>query len=128
MGVTYQDVLPRLEAQARKRRKEREEQAKIAQGVGQTMAELLTDPRWAIYANHLQAVLESDRKRLNALRDKLSGLAFLNEVENGQARVDAAYAKGHGDGLEWAMRLAKELVEQGEAAKETLTIGGNEGA
>ncbi len=123
MGVEYRDVKPRLEIIHKQREAERRQQARIAQGVGQTMAELLADPRWQLYCNHIQAVLETDRKRLNALRDKLSGLAFLNEVENGQARVDAAYAKGHGDGLEWAMGLAKQLVERGEAAKETLDGG-----
>ncbi len=122
MGIEYRDVKPRLEIIRKQREAERLEQARIAQGVGQTMAELLTDPRWQLYCNHIQAVLDPDRKRLNALRDKLSGLAFLNEVENGQARVDAAYAKGHGDALEWAMGLVKQLVERGEAAKETLAM------
>ncbi len=128
MGLEYRDVKPRLEAVRKQREAERRDQARIAQGVGQTMAELLADPRWKLYAEHIQAVLDTDRKRLNALRDKLSGLAFLNEVENGQARVDAAYAKGHGDALEWTVKLAKELVERGEAAKETLAMEGNDRA
>ena len=92
------------------------EQARHVVNVGRAMEELITDPRWAVYGNHVEALRVDYEERAKGHERILTGREFLDPQRYGQVRVEMAEAAGIAKGLKMALDVVEVLINRGEAA------------
>ena len=110
----------RIEGEKRLARKDR---LRLAASLGQAMSEVTADPRWKVYADHLEALRQRKEVLLKVARDRLNGQEFLEQKEYGQLKLDIAENFGYVSAMRDVLRVITELVEQGQAAVAELKEG-----
>ena len=113
MGFGYEEA---LEFNTIVRSKARLEQKRQEYGVGVEMSALFADPRWKILADHVESRRKSLQDTITSLRGELNGKSFLPPDKYGQLKLDIASIEGMLDGIDYWGRVAKALLERGEAA------------
>ena len=112
MGLTYEDIKPRLDALKEKADHERAEQRRIRQGVAKEVSELLADPRWELYRQHLEQIRDSHEAQVLSLSERLLG-GTLTDDEMHKTQALYQFHKGWSLGLKASIDLAVELVKRG---------------
>ena len=98
---------------------------RFLKGQAETVSELIADPRWEIYGRQIEMKRKTHGGELAALKTKLEN-AFLNPQDYGETKVKQAYNQGCCDGLDFALQIAKDLIEQGEKALGEIEILSNQ--
>src|SRR3990167_731060 len=120
MSAQLEDILPYLKKKQEQAELKAVDQLRHQAGVGVVMSELQAEPRWGIYANHVQAIKEQWEEKSNAARGRLNGPYFLDEKEYGQLKLDQARAEGMAKGIALALSMATTLIQRGETAMAAL--------
>ena len=120
MTIQIEDIVPQLKAEKEQRQSERVEQLRHQAGVG-TAAEAITgDPKWSIYLNHLNSLIESAERQVRGYEQTLSNGDFLGGKEYGQAKVKLSDSRGFLKGLKQSTDLLTILINQGEKAAQEI--------
>lgn len=94
---------------------EQAEQRKLQRQVAVVMSDVKGDPRWKVYADHIQAMFERHSAIAQAAKDRLGDpLTFLSPEENGILKLKAAYNQGKAEGLEGALNVIRDLIDRGK--------------
>ena len=111
---------------ARSDAEKRVAQIRAAQQVGKTLSELRADPRWEVYGRYLEA----ERAKAEGLC-RVAEQSLLNiekppsPQEEYRAKLALAQNRGTIEAFNYALNIAKQLIEQGEKATEILGLGQN---
>lgn len=93
----------------------RDEQLKLQRQVAVVMSEVKADPRWKIYADHIQAVYENHLAVAEAAKKRLGDpLTFMSPEESGKLKLQAAYNQGKAEGYKGALDMIKDLIDRGK--------------
>ena len=84
--------------------------------VGKAMAELITDPRWATYVQHLELMRNAEATAAKAVEAVLTGSKMLESQEYAQAKINLAAARASADAYGKAVEMVQVLVTRGEEA------------
>ena len=102
----------------------RAEQRKFQRQVSVAMSEVKGDPRWKVYADHIQMMFERHSAMAQAAKDTLGDpLTFLSPEETGKLKLRAAYNQGKAEGYSDTLKVIKDLIDRGkepEAVPEKL--------
>lgn len=94
---------------------EQAEQRKLQRQVAVVMSEVKGDPRWKVYADHIQAMFERHSAIAQAAKDRLGDpLTFLPPEENGTLKLKAAYNQGKAEGFKGALDVIQNLIDRGK--------------
>lgn len=96
-------------------------QARIKQYVGQQMSELVNEPRWTTYDQHLNALKERHSSELNQINAKLGASIYLTPNEFTELRYNQVKHKTAFEVLEQAQMLVRHLIADGKSAEESLS-------
>ena len=114
MTVTKEDFLALQNRNGTRMTKEVHEQKVLAKGVGLEMEGLTQEPRWKLYLDAVNLILEKNTAQKQDLERRL-----LSE-EDLKVRRDYQKASGVVEGLTSAIGCAKVLIQQGVLAGKTL--------
>ena len=79
------------------------------------MSEVKGDPRWKVYADHIQLLCERHLAMAQAEKDKLGDpMTFLSPEENGKLKLRAAYHQGKAEGYSDTLKVIKDLIDRGK--------------
>jgi hypothetical protein len=92
------------------------EQLRIRAGVGKQLEGLANDPQWKLYLDHVNALLEPKKQRLEVLKRQL-----LDE-ESPAARREYYRVSGEVEGLTSALSCARVAIESGKEASKELEV------
>lgn len=91
-------------------------QLRQSERIGKTMAELITDPRWASYAQELKEMKDACDKLAKGRESILTGPKMLDPKEYAQAKLDTAIYQTYADAYDKAIELVQILVTRGQGA------------
>ena len=94
------------------------EQSRHQINVGRAMEELITDARWAVLGNHVEALRMDYENRVKGHEQILNGHEFLDPQRYGQVKMQMAEATGIANGLKMALDIVEILINRGEKALE----------
>ena len=117
MAIQLEDTKEWREQKTQEAKLRNLEQMRHQAAVAEVMSELQADPRWAVYGNHLQSILENYEREVKGYEQSLLGHEFLEPKKYVQLKISLATAKGAVNGIRIALNLAKSLIERGETAK-----------
>ena len=86
----------------------------------QVMTELVTDPRWASYAQELQEMKDTCEKLAKGRESILTGPKMLDPKEYAQAKLDTAIYQTYADAYGKALQMVEVLIVRGEEAMKEL--------
>ena len=86
----------------------------------QTMAELITDPRWASYAQELREMKVACEGLAKGAESALTGSRWLDPKEYGQAKLSLAVLQTYADAYGKALEMVEVLIARGEEAMKEL--------
>lgn len=94
---------------------EQMEQRKLQRQVAVVMSDVKGDPRWKVYADHIQAMFERHSAIAQAAKDRLGDpLTFLPPEENGNLKLKAAYNQGKAEAFEGVLNVIRDLIDRGK--------------
>ncbi|MDZ4347036.1 MAG: hypothetical protein U1E51_31885, partial [Candidatus Binatia bacterium] len=99
----HSDFLVYKQAQEAASRTKVREQLILQRGVGVAMTELLSDPHWQLYAEHIEALAQECERRAEGSRQKLNGSVFLSDKEYGQTKLDQVEKEAEAKGMRRAL-------------------------
>ena len=97
------------------RDRKRAERLKETAATGQKIAELIADPKWLTYAHTIAEAKDRERELQHVAEQSLLKQVLTSE-NYVAAKTAQMYHSGRADGLEFALSIAKELVDKGEDA------------
>ncbi len=116
----YSDFIPRKRALEAEQKTKLHDQRVLQQGVGVMMTELLAEPHWQLYAEHLEALAQNAEKQCVSKRAKLTDGEFLSDQAYGQLRMEIAECAAFARAYRRALDVVKQIVETGKIAEEEL--------
>ena len=113
--LDYIDYAPKLKADREKTAAKFREQYKLQHQVAVVMSEVKGDPRWKVYADHIQALFERFLAVSHTAKERLGDpLTFLSAEETGKLKLQAAYNQGKAEGYKGALDVIKDLIDRGK--------------
>jgi bacillopeptidase F (M6 metalloprotease family) len=94
------------------------EQFRQTKFVGQAMSEIKSDPRWKLYADHVQA-LKEEAEHSATEQGKLA-LSMVDTNGTEQHKREYLIYKTKSDTYQHVLELLEALIERGETASEQL--------
>ena len=88
------------------------EQVKHRRNVAIAMSEVKSDPRWKVYADHLEGLKKDREATVESLRGRLE-TRFLSSNEYGEVMVALAEAKAEARAYKTAVDLIVSLIDRG---------------
>lgn len=120
MGFVKEDIVETLAELQRKHNDSKIRQARIKQYVGQQMSELVNEPRWTTYDQHLNTLKERHFAEFNQIERKVNSTTYLEPGELTKLRGEYIKHKIAFDSLEQAQMLVRHLIDEGKSAEESL--------
>lgn len=117
MSYIREELSDALGDLAAKRADAKMHQQRQRQWVGQQMSELLQDPRWNIYNQHLNALKEPHATRVTSLERSLSTTAYLPPDDMVKLKFDLVREKAALEAFDIAQKLIFTLIEQGKVTE-----------
>jgi len=111
-----QDIAAKLEGREQQRRGQLRQQA----AVGVAMQDLVIEPKWKVYADHIEAVRQRHEQSKASLEQQLADGKFLANEEYGQIRIDLAREKAWCEALMLSLTITKTLIDNGEFASAAI--------
>lgn len=112
MGLSWEDIKPHLDEVNAKNAQKQAEQRFERAGVAKEMEELLEDPRWQLYTNHLHAIKEPKTVAAKSLSSEILEGALPHD-KYVKTLVELARVEGYILGIDHARELIKELIRRG---------------
>jgi hypothetical protein len=95
-------------------------QSRARAEVGRHMAELIADPRWSVYVQHLEELRNREAEKAGRLSETLtSGIIVSHETYIQQA-AELMAAKRYIEAMDTAINLVSELIKSGEIATKVI--------
>lgn len=106
-------------------REEKRQQAQLEQidqrrrqrAVAVAMSEIQSDPRWKVYADHIEALRQDYERQTRGYEQALLGHDFLEPKRYGQLKIEQAKANGAAEAFKQALEIIKTLIDRGETAQ-----------
>lgn len=119
MSQTFEEMTPFLRKQQAAISANRKTQLQARAAVGQSMAELIADPRWAVYVRHLEELRDREQNNVDVFRHALTDGKVVSQEDYAQQKVALAGAKRYVQAMDTAIKMVSDLISRGdEAAKE----------
>lgn len=106
----YRERLGRLNAEA----PSESDQRLTQRLVGNAMSELVADPRWKVYTEHLNALRAPKDSVLKEIAQRLTERP-MDQKEYFQSMVELSYARGYVKAMNEVVELITALVSRGKA-------------
>ena len=116
MAYGLEDLAPHIKKLEKDQQVKVLDHMRLVQGVGSVMSELQADPKWAVYGNHLEEIKRRYKDQQAGAERLLLDGKFMNNEEYGRVKLQQAECKGTVKGIEIALSIAKDLIENGEKA------------
>ena len=115
-----EEYIALLQVESEKAAKSASEQGRLQIAVSDALRELkIADPKWLLYAQHLEALSEVASSRADDVKRRLVGPKWLTESETGQLRLEAASEGARAEALRLAVSFIEELIQKGKPEEET---------
>lgn len=113
--LDFTDFTKRKIKEDEEKKAQHAEQRKFQRQVAVVMSEVKSDPRWKVYADHVQAKYEQHLALAHAAKEKLGDpFTFFTTEENGKLKLLAAYNQGKAEGFKSALTIIEDLIDRGK--------------
>jgi len=113
--LDYIDYAPKLREGKAKARIKFDEQRRLQHQISVVMSGVKGDPKWKVYADHIQALYERAFAVTHSVKERLGDpLTFLPSEENVRLKLQAAYNQGKAEGYKGALDVITDLIDRGK--------------
>ena len=112
MNFDRTEVINAIIEPIRQQNRAQQEQLRIMEKrQAEAMSELVSDPRWANFQSHIEAVLKFHRAKVEALEAILTRTLTLSDAE----KLELSKHRGWAEAMAFTTRFVFELIEKGNA-------------